>query len=279
MTLESTNSALRTQVTALQSELETQRSKISELEVTLVKTRESSIALENELREAESLRRKLHNEVQELRGNIRVFCRVRPASRNDAINGAEAGGLATIRYPNEKEATQIEMLAMGESAAGTATMKNHLFTFDRIFQPSASQADVFEEIAHLTQSVLDGYNVSLEVFVQILRTRTDKFHDTFVPSCPHAMQTSIFAYGQTGSGKTHTLEGAPASANSPEPSADEGAGLIPRAVQMLWSTAEALKDKGWRYEFEGQMLEIVSWPSNRIMGHSFVADQLRCDIS
>lgn len=39
---------------------------------------------------------------------------------------------------------------------------------------------------------------------------------------------------------------------------DKEAGLIPRAVQMLWATAEGLKDKGWSYSFEGQMLEIVS---------------------
>ena len=35
--------------------------------------------IELELREAETIRRKLHNQVQELKGNIRVFARVRPA--------------------------------------------------------------------------------------------------------------------------------------------------------------------------------------------------------
>lgn len=106
--------------------------------------------LENELREAETLRRKLHNEVQELRGNIRVFARVRPSNNNDARSGA-GEELATIRYPNEREANQIELLAAGESATGTATMKNHQFSFDRVFRPEHNQADVFEEIAHLTQ--------------------------------------------------------------------------------------------------------------------------------
>ncbi|KAI3488555.1 hypothetical protein L1887_47429 [Cichorium endivia] len=218
LTMESTNTALRSQI----------------------QTKAANAHLENELREAESLRRKLHNEVQELRGNIRVFCRVRPPSNNDANNGTEA--LATIRFPNEREANQIELLAAAESATGTVTMRNHLFSFDRVFQPSASQADVFEEIAHLTQSVLDGYN------------------------------TSIFAYGQTGSGKTHTLEGAPDSITGwgSNPAADAGAGLIPRAVQMLWSTAESLKDKGWRYDFEGSMLEIYLDNINDLLGKSEV---------
>ncbi|CEH13680.1 c-terminal kinesin [Ceraceosorus bombacis] len=117
-------------------------------------------------------------------------------------------------------------------------MKTHAFRFDRVFQPSATQSDVFEEVAHLTQSVLDGYN------------------------------TCIFAYGQTGSGKTHSLEG---SANlhlgaAAVPTQDPEAGLIPRAVQMLWSTAEHLRAKGWRYEFEGQMLEIYNDEINDLLG-------------
>lgn len=240
LTMESTNTALRSQVQVLQDEIEALRAKISSMDKDVAETKEANFHLESELREAESLRRKLHNEVQELRGNIRVFCRVRPPSNNDASNGTEA--LATIRFPNEREATQIELFAAGESATGTVTMRNHLFTFDRVFQPTASQADVFEEIAHLTQSVLDGYN------------------------------TSIFAYGQTGSGKTHTLEGAADSITNlaSDPSADAGAGLIPRAVQMLWSTAESLKDKGWKYDFEGSMLEIYLDNINDLLGKAEV---------
>lgn len=36
--------------------------------------------LEQALLEAEETRRRLHNQVQELRGNVRVFCRVRPTT-------------------------------------------------------------------------------------------------------------------------------------------------------------------------------------------------------
>lgn len=162
LTLEAANSALRIQLNSkddIISQLERQTLLLKESTSTLISEKSE---LEDNLRFAETLRRKLHNEVQELRGNIRVFVRVRPSISNDAANGTTT--MATIRYPNEREATQIELLASRESATGTAIMKNHQFTFDRVFSPKVTQPEVFEEVAHLTQSVLDGYNVSNIVF-------------------------------------------------------------------------------------------------------------------
>lgn len=47
--------------------------------------------IEDELRAAESIRRKLHNQVQELKGNIRVFARVRPALGEPKVSAAADG--------------------------------------------------------------------------------------------------------------------------------------------------------------------------------------------
>jgi kinesin family protein C1 len=52
-------------------------------EVSLAKERVDQV--EEELRTAETIRRKLHNQVQELKGNIRVFARVRPALRESGL--------------------------------------------------------------------------------------------------------------------------------------------------------------------------------------------------
>ena len=60
--------------TAYRVDLEAARRRIDELEV--------------EARESEMVRRRLHNMVQELKGNIRVFARVRPLLSSDVPDPA-----------------------------------------------------------------------------------------------------------------------------------------------------------------------------------------------
>jgi len=52
-------------------------------------------ALEEKLRDSEASRRKLHNAVLALKGNIRVFCRVRPLSQSEK-EGHEDVALAPV---------------------------------------------------------------------------------------------------------------------------------------------------------------------------------------
>eukprot|EP00898_Chlorokybus_atmophyticus_P008831 jgi/Chlat1/894/Chrsp107S08614 len=106
-------------------------------------------------------RKRLHNLLQELRGNIRVYCRVRPTLNNSNNN------MLGVTFPG------ADMVNVG----GSDGRSDKCFEFDRVFGPTSSQEDVFEEVRGLVTSVCDGYNVC------------------------------IFAYGQTGSGKTFTMEG------------------------------------------------------------------------
>ncbi|XP_053328705.1 kinesin-like protein KIFC1 isoform X2 [Spea bombifrons] len=121
----------------------------------------------------ETERRHLHNMVQELKGNIRVFCRVRPT-----LNSEKNQTAGHICYPSNDE-KGIILSKLEESHVGREKKEavKYDFNFDCIFPPSCTQETVFEEISLLVQSALDGY-----------------------PVC-------IFAYGQTGSGKTYTMEG------------------------------------------------------------------------
>merc|ERR1712218_668159 len=124
------------------------------------------------MRWGETERRRLHNMVQELKGNIRVFCRMRPLIGEEKENGEE-----DVKILSEKNMEISKEEAKG-IAGGTKNAK-YEFEFDRVFGPAAGQSDVYDEISQLVQSALDGYNVC------------------------------VFAYGQTGSGKTYTMEGGP----------------------------------------------------------------------
>lgn len=98
--------------------------------------------LEQELMDIEQIRRKLHNQVQELRGNVRVFCRVRPTEesyKSLQIVDSQSMKLVTSKIPD----------------------KEQYFNFDRVFDAQSTQLDLFSEVSDLVQSALDGYNVCL----------------------------------------------------------------------------------------------------------------------
>nr|GMD56174.1 kinesin-like protein KIN-14N [Ipomoea batatas] len=129
------------------SEYERQKQVINELNQRLSEA-------ETKIVEGEKLRKKLHNTILELKGNIRVFCRVRPALSDDAISAEKV-----VSFP-----TSFETLGRGIEL--THNGQKHPFTFDKVFVPEASQKDVFDEISQLVQSALDGYKVCIFAYGQ-----------------------------------------------------------------------------------------------------------------
>ncbi|KAF2225135.1 kinesin-like protein [Elsinoe ampelina] len=171
LTLETTSKALKAKIDFLESDNQAQSQAFADLHQKMQDALDTAAEAQSKLRAEESLRRKLHNQVQELKGNIRVFCRVRPALENDVEDKARIG------FP-DAETDSKEVAIQGpeqKSALGNVTTSNHAFTFDRVFAPKSQNAEIFDEISQLVQSALDGYNVC------------------------------IFCYGQTGSGKTYTM--------------------------------------------------------------------------
>ncbi|KAG7155673.1 kinesin-like protein KIN-14E isoform X2 [Homarus americanus] len=97
------------------------------------------------------LRKKYYNQVEEMKGKIRVFCRVRPMSEGERRQ--EVGG----------EVTAVE----DEFTLAVNTQRGHKsFLFDRVFQPHDDQDAVFQDTNALIQSALDGFNATIMAYGQ-----------------------------------------------------------------------------------------------------------------
>eukprot|EP00930_Biecheleria_cincta_P002656 TRINITY_DN103658_c0_g1_i1.p1 TRINITY_DN103658_c0_g1~~TRINITY_DN103658_c0_g1_i1.p1 ORF type:complete len:593 (-),score=115.83 TRINITY_DN103658_c0_g1_i1:106-1884(-) len=161
--------------------------------------------------------RRLHNGYSNLKGNIRVFCRFRPKL------AGEADGLSNIQYWKDEQHVTLSSELQKSVTGLSSHSRSWEFSFDRVFSPSAGQADIFDEISLLVQSALDGYRVA------------------------------IFAYGQTGGGKTYTMDGPQV-----ENAAPETRGVIPRTVDLIFQEVSELSHKGWNFSVNCTLLEVYN---------------------
>eukprot|EP00930_Biecheleria_cincta_P018178 TRINITY_DN1424_c0_g2_i1.p1 TRINITY_DN1424_c0_g2~~TRINITY_DN1424_c0_g2_i1.p1 ORF type:complete len:970 (+),score=222.53 TRINITY_DN1424_c0_g2_i1:31-2940(+) len=116
--------------------------------------RERSKALEDKYKEAMEDRKKLHNLVLDLKGNIRVFVRVRPMNAKE--KPTEPEGEPTIQFRDDINIGVYD---------GTHSRRKW-FEFDQVFAPDTVQNAVFEEAKPLATSTLDGYNVCIFAYGQ-----------------------------------------------------------------------------------------------------------------
>nr|Q0E2L3.2 RecName: Full=Kinesin-like protein KIN-14D [Oryza sativa Japonica Group] len=98
--------------------------------------------------------RKLFNEIQELKGNIRVYCRIRP------FRPGEDDKSSSVEYIGDNG----ELVLSNPTKQGKEGGKN--FTFNKVFGPITTQDAVFKDIQPLIRSVLDGYNVCIFAYGQ-----------------------------------------------------------------------------------------------------------------
>ncbi|KAM5571159.1 hypothetical protein ABKV19_011664 [Rosa sericea] len=98
--------------------------------------------------------RKLFNEIQDLKGNIRVYCRIRPF------------------LPGQKEKRTLvehigdngELVVADHSRPGKDG--HRLFKFNKVYGSDATQAEVYTDTQPFIRSVLDGYNVCIFAYGQ-----------------------------------------------------------------------------------------------------------------
>ncbi|XP_062026942.1 kinesin-like protein KIN-14J [Rosa rugosa] len=98
--------------------------------------------------------RKLYNEVQDLKGNIRVYCRIRP------FLPGQSQKQTTIEYVGENG----DLVIANPSKQRKDSRK--LFKFNKVFGPAATQEEVFLDTQPLIRSVLDGYSVCIFAYGQ-----------------------------------------------------------------------------------------------------------------
>ncbi|KAL2142678.1 hypothetical protein VTI28DRAFT_833 [Corynascus sepedonium] len=115
--------------------------------------------------------------------SIKVVARFRPQNRVEI----ESGGQPIVSFDGPDTCTVDSREAQGT------------FTFDRVFDMSCKQSDIFDfSIKPTVDDILNGYN------------------------------GTVFAYGQTGAGKSYTMMGT----NIDD---DEGKGVIPRIVEQIFT--------------------------------------------
>ncbi|KAG7611439.1 Kinesin motor domain [Arabidopsis suecica] len=114
--------------------------------------------------------RRLYNEVQELKGNIRVYCRIRPFLQGQ--NKKQT----SIEYTGENG----ELVVANPLKQGKDTYR--LFKFNKVFGPESTQEEVFLDTRPLIRSILDGYNVCIFAYGQTGSGKTYTMKEFLVSS-------------------------------------------------------------------------------------------------
>ncbi|XP_042017385.1 kinesin-like protein KIN-14I isoform X1 [Salvia splendens] len=124
----------------------------NEQTATILKMQGAQLAeIEALYKEEQIMRKRYFNMIEDMKGKIRVYCRLRPLS-NKEIFERERDALRNI------DEFTVEYTWKDDK------LKQHLY--DRVFDGHATQDDVFEDTKYLIQSAVDGYNVCIFAYGQ-----------------------------------------------------------------------------------------------------------------
>ena len=97
---------------------------------------EESELLKKKYLEECSERKQLYNEVIELKGNIRVFCRCRPLNQDEIANGSSS----VVDFDSSQE-NELQIMCSDSS--------KKQFKFDHVFRPEDNQGNLRSDISLL----------------------------------------------------------------------------------------------------------------------------------
>ncbi|KAL1369990.1 hypothetical protein AAHE18_01G027400 [Arachis hypogaea] len=98
--------------------------------------------------------RNLYNQIQDLKGTIRVYCRVRPFLQG------QSNGECTVDYIGENG----DMMIVNPLKQGKDSRR--VFSFNKVFGTTITQEQIYGDTQPLVRSVLDGYNVCIFAYGQ-----------------------------------------------------------------------------------------------------------------
>ncbi|XP_076885480.1 kinesin-like protein KIN-14T [Bidens hawaiensis] len=131
-------------------------------------------------------RRQVLNQFLQLKGNIRVFCRIRPA-----LNGET--------FSHQRPVVPLDSSGI---VINFAENKRKLYNFDMVLHPGSTQDEVFSEIEPVIKSALDGYNVCILAYGQTGTGKTFTMEGN--PDCPGVVPRTIEALFKQAADSNYT---------------------------------------------------------------------------
>lgn len=100
----------------------------------------------DKFKDEQTQRKNLLNEIEDIKGKIRVYCRMRPFSKTESEDPEKNKMCGTIN-------DQLSVTIHGRI--------DNTYKFNNVFGPDSRQEDIFEETKRLIQSAIDGFNVCI----------------------------------------------------------------------------------------------------------------------
>ncbi|KAL4612030.1 hypothetical protein ACB092_08G169400 [Castanea dentata] len=146
-----------------------------DLDSAISKINDELAALTSDINQLNIQRKQVLNEFLDLKGAIRVFCRIRPISEGE--NFGHFGPVVALDSSNV-------LLRLTDN-------KSKSYSFDKVFHPGSSQDEVFSEVEPVIKSALDGYNACIFAYGQTGTGKTFTMEGS--PDSPGMVPRSIEA--------------------------------------------------------------------------------------